>query len=156
RDACPLWVKSRHLQCKTSCLLYPQKRHQMRHNRMSAKGEKRTSGGTLDPRIDLTAKRRKVDGLGQKCVGTVFQRFALCVSIAIGRDHDDRNVRSSGLRFGQEFKSGHPRHINVGQNENEGDAAGISNAAKSNVSRLRKFHRETTLAQVAPEMRAEQ
>ena len=24
--ACPLWVKSRHLQCKTACPLYPRKR----------------------------------------------------------------------------------------------------------------------------------
>src|SRR5262249_37321718 len=27
---CPLWVKSGHVRCKTSCLLYPQKRPQKR------------------------------------------------------------------------------------------------------------------------------
>src|SRR5262245_60924994 len=26
RRGCPLWVKSRHMQCKTACPLYPQKR----------------------------------------------------------------------------------------------------------------------------------
>jgi len=42
RAQCPLWVKSRHVQCTTSCLLYPRKRHQLRHNGMSTKGQKRT------------------------------------------------------------------------------------------------------------------
>src|SRR5262249_1338676 len=40
--SCPRWVISGHVQRKTSCPLYPRKRHQMRHNRMSAKGQKRT------------------------------------------------------------------------------------------------------------------
>src|SRR5215813_3271707 len=39
---CPLWVISRHMQCTTSCPLYPRKRHQIRHNGMSAKGYKPT------------------------------------------------------------------------------------------------------------------
>src|SRR5215510_13843536 len=36
---CPLWVKSGHVRCKRSCLLYPRKRHQMPHMGMSAKGQ---------------------------------------------------------------------------------------------------------------------
>src|SRR5262245_17615207 len=36
---CPLWVKSRHVQCKTACPLYSRKRHQMRQMGMSAKGQ---------------------------------------------------------------------------------------------------------------------
>src|SRR5262249_26256166 len=40
---CPLWVKSGHMQCNRACPLYPRKRHQMRRNGMSAKGQKRTS-----------------------------------------------------------------------------------------------------------------
>ena len=39
--------------------------------------------------------------------------FDLIVSIAVGGDHDDRNVRSCRPRFGQEFKSAHPRHVDV-------------------------------------------
>src|SRR5262249_18457907 len=30
--SCPLWVKSRHVQCRSSCPLYTRKRHQMRHS----------------------------------------------------------------------------------------------------------------------------
>ena len=33
---CPLWVKSRHLQCTPSCLLYPRKRTCAAHYSMSA------------------------------------------------------------------------------------------------------------------------
>jgi len=35
---CPLWVKSRHLQCKTACQLYPRKRTFVSANQMSALG----------------------------------------------------------------------------------------------------------------------
>src|SRR5262245_4929649 len=31
KGECPLWVKSRHVQCTTACPLYPRKRHQTRH-----------------------------------------------------------------------------------------------------------------------------
>jgi hypothetical protein len=40
---CPLWVKSRHLQCTDPCPLYPQKRTCAVHQSMSAMGQKRTS-----------------------------------------------------------------------------------------------------------------
>src|SRR5262249_29579113 len=39
---CPLWAKSGHVRCKRACPLYPRKRHQVRHNGMSALGQKRT------------------------------------------------------------------------------------------------------------------
>ena len=42
---CPLWVISRHVRCTRRCPLYPRKRHQMRHNGMSALGHWRTSTG---------------------------------------------------------------------------------------------------------------
>src|SRR5262245_954810 len=41
-SGCPLWVTSGHVQCKQACPLYPRKRHQMRHNGMSVKRQKRT------------------------------------------------------------------------------------------------------------------
>jgi len=37
---CPLWVKSRHIQCTTPCPLYPRKRTPERPGGMSAKGQK--------------------------------------------------------------------------------------------------------------------
>src|SRR5262245_14247495 len=65
QSACPLWVRSRHVQRTSSCPLYPRKRHQMRHSGMSALGQKRTSrnhsinssaremsaGGTVSPSV---------------------------------------------------------------------------------------------------------
>src|SRR5262245_44995486 len=41
---CPLWVRSRHVQCKTSCLLCPRKRTCEVQTGMSALGQKRTCG----------------------------------------------------------------------------------------------------------------
>src|SRR5262245_45133498 len=40
---CPLWVISRHLQCKMACPLYPRKRTCAVQKGMSATGQKRTS-----------------------------------------------------------------------------------------------------------------
>ena len=37
---CPLWVKSRHLQCKTPCPLYPQLRHRLRIFRCPLRAKK--------------------------------------------------------------------------------------------------------------------
>src|SRR5262245_16780644 len=42
---CPLWVKSRHVRCTSSCPLYYRKRHQMRHMEMSVLGHKQTLHG---------------------------------------------------------------------------------------------------------------
>src|SRR5262249_806327 len=39
RPTCPLWVKSGHVQRKTSCPLYPRNRHQKRTSGMSALGQ---------------------------------------------------------------------------------------------------------------------
>src|SRR5262249_9856646 len=41
---CPLWVKSRHVQRKKPCPLYPRKRPQMRH--MESTGQRRTLIGS--------------------------------------------------------------------------------------------------------------
>src|SRR5262245_35269440 len=86
---------------KRSCLLYPQKWTCAMHYLAYALGHKRTSGGTLDPRIDLAAKRYKIDRLGQKRLSTIFQCLSLCLGIAISGDHDDRYIGSSGLGFRQ-------------------------------------------------------
>src|SRR5262245_7861178 len=39
---CPLWIKSRHMECKTSCPLYPRKRTCALQLGMSDMGQKRT------------------------------------------------------------------------------------------------------------------
>ena len=61
----------------------------------------------------------EVDRLGQKRLGAILQRLALGLRIAIGGDHDDRNIGPHGLRLGQQFKPAHPRHVDVGQDQNE-------------------------------------
>ena len=43
RSQCPLWVKSRHVQCKTPCPLYPRKQTCAVQLGMSALAQKRTS-----------------------------------------------------------------------------------------------------------------
>src|SRR5262249_917844 len=122
---------------------------------MSALGQSRTSGGTLEPCVDLGAEEAKIDGLGEKRIRAALQHLALGVRIAIGSDHNDRNIRSSRLGFGQQLKPCHSRHVDVGQDQNEGHARGVSDTLKRHVAGLRKFHREATLPQVPPQIPAE-
>ena len=112
--------------------------------------------GAFNPHVDFTAERSKVDWLDQQRLGAVLQRLALRLLVAIGGDHDDGDVRSQCFGLGQEFKAAHPRHIDVGQNQNERPVASIGDALKSHVSRLNKFHCEAASAEVAPELLAEQ
>src|SRR4029450_9523606 len=127
---------------------------------MSAKGKKRTFqrtaaqslGGACNACIDFATKRPEIDGLGKERFGASLQRLALGLGIAISGDHDDRHIGSSGLRFRQEFKTRHPRHIDVGQNEYERHVHCISDALERHAAGLSKIHPETTLAQIAPEL----
>ena len=75
--------------------------------------------GALDPRVDFAAQHAKIDGLGEKRISAALQCFALGVRIAIGSDHNDRNIGSSCLGFGQQFKPCHSRHVDVGQDQDE-------------------------------------
>ena len=60
------------------------------------------------------------------------------------------------LGLGQKFKAAHPRHVDVGQDQNERLVACIGDALKRHGSRLGKFHREATGAEIAPELLPEQ
>jgi hypothetical protein len=55
----------------------------------------------LNPRIDFVAERTKIDRLGKKGLSAILQRLALGLRIAIGRDHDNWNVRPHGLGLRQ-------------------------------------------------------
>ena len=89
-------------QYKGQCLLYyPRKRTCAVQLGMSALGQKRTSGGAHDTRIDFATKRRKIDGFGQKRFGAIFQSFALCIRVTIGGNHDYRDLRPGGFGFWQ-------------------------------------------------------
>ena len=51
--------------------------------------------------VDLAAKRNKIDGLCQECLGTAFHGFSPGIRVAIGGDHDDGDVRSRSLGLRQ-------------------------------------------------------
>jgi hypothetical protein len=57
--------------------------------------------GPLDTTVDLAAKRNKIDGLGQKRLGSAFEGLSLGTSVPVGGDHDDGDVRSRSLGFRQ-------------------------------------------------------
>src|SRR5450759_1761210 len=114
------------------------------------------SCGALNPRFDFAAKRPEIDRLGQKCLSAVLQRLTLRLRIAISSDHDDWNIRPHGLRFGQKLKAAHPRHVDVGKDQNERLVSGLGDALKCQAGRLCKIHRESTCAEVMPELLAEQ
>ena len=98
----------------------------------------------------------EVDRLGEQRLGAIFQRLALGLGIAIGGDHDDRDIRSGSLGLGQEFKPAHPRHVDVGQDQDERSVAGIADALKRRRRGLGKFHGKAASAEIAPELLAEQ
>src|SRR5215831_14367940 len=70
--------------------------------------------GAFDPRADFAAKHPKIDRFCKKRFRAALQCLALGVRIAIGSDHNDRNIRSSCLGFGQQLKPCHSRHVDVG------------------------------------------
>jgi hypothetical protein len=53
-----------------------------------------SSCGAFNLPVDFAAEHYKVDRLSEKCLSAILKRFALCLRIAIGSDHDDRDVRS--------------------------------------------------------------
>jgi len=55
---------------------------------------------------------------------------------------------SGQSRFGfrEQFQTGHPRHIDVGQNQDERHASRICNVLKGYIARWRKSHREAASA----------
>ena len=77
------------------------------------------SSSAFNPLVDLITKRCKVDWLGQKRLSAVLQRLTLRLRIAIGGDHDDWDVWSQRLGLGQEFKTAHARHVDVGEYQDE-------------------------------------
>src|SRR5450756_1979636 len=109
-----------------------------------------------DAHVDFAAERPKIDRLGQKRLGAVLQRLTLRFRIAIGSDHDDWNIGPHGLRLGQELKAAHPRHVDVGQDQNDWHVRRISDALKCHGAGLGKLHCKAASAEVMPELLAEQ
>jgi hypothetical protein len=103
-------------------VLYTRKRTLMSAIGMSAKGHKRTleqtdlevfdaSCGSFNPRVDFAAKHPKIDRFGEKRFGATIQGLALGLYVAVGGDHDNRDLRSKRFGLGQQFKAAHSRHV---------------------------------------------
>jgi hypothetical protein len=60
----------------------------------------------------------RIDRLGQKRFRAILKRLTLGFRIAVGSDHDDRNIRPNGLCLGKQLKAAHPRHVDVGKDQN--------------------------------------
>src|SRR5262245_44154008 len=103
-------------------------------NRSAALG----SGDACNARIDFATKCPEIDGLGEKRFGATLHRLALSLGISVRGNHNYRDVRSSGFGFGQELKTSHAWHVDVGQDQNERYARRISDALKCRVTGLGK------------------
>src|SRR5262249_39958178 len=110
------------------------------------------SCGLLDARVDLVAKQYKIDRLRKQRVSATFERFALCFSVTIGCDHDDRHVRPGLLGLGQKLKPAHSRHVDIGQDQYERSIARIADTLQRDGSGLREFHGKATGAEIASKM----
>jgi hypothetical protein len=83
---------------------------------MSALGESERYiqlGCLGDPRVDFAAKHPKINRFCKKRFGAALQGLALSLGIPVGGDHYDRDVRSNCFGFRQQFKAGHPRHVEI-------------------------------------------
>jgi|tagenome__1003787_1003787.scaffolds.fasta_scaffold20965165_6 hypothetical protein len=60
--------------------------------------------GPCNTAVDLAPKRKKIDRLGQECLGDPFQGFPPHTVVAIGRDHDHWDVRPCRC-LRQQFKT---------------------------------------------------
>ena len=80
-------------------LLRGQWRHSALRQSRAGSGEETELGGAFDPCVDFTAQGAEIDRLGQKRLGAALKRLALGFRIAVGSDHDDRDVRPQGLRL---------------------------------------------------------
>jgi hypothetical protein len=78
------------------------------------------------------------------------------IHIAVGGDHDDRDIRSQCFGLGQEFKTAHPRHVDVGQDQDESTVACIGDALKCYGGGLGKLHGEPASAKVVSKLLSEQ
>ena len=80
----------------------------------------------------------KVDRFGEQCLSAILQSFAFRLRIAIGSDQDDWNVRLQSFGLGQEFKTAHPWHVDVGQDQDERYPRRIGDALECHGGGLRK------------------
>jgi len=67
--------------------------------------------------VDLAAKLNKVDRFGQHCLGATFHSLSSGFGISICGYHDHGNIRTCRFCLGQHFKSAHPGHVDVGQDQ---------------------------------------
>src|SRR6476619_696228 len=88
--------ESGHVQYTCLCLLWANSGHS---------GRSRLCG-PFDTCVDFATERSEIDRLGEERLGSALQGLALCVGIAVGGDHDDRDVGSNRLSLGEHFKTG--------------------------------------------------
>src|SRR5215510_7753872 len=74
RGACPLWVKSGHMQCNRACPLYPRKRTCAPQLGMSALGHKRTFRSAIVTKVDRAAHRARFIRFTPKSGHFVYHR----------------------------------------------------------------------------------
>src|SRR6266403_975659 len=106
--------------------------------------------------VDLAAKHDKIDGLGQKCLGSAFQGFSPGIRVAVGGDHNNGDVGSCCLGLRQKLKTGHSRHVDVGKDQDQRCPRRITDQPKRAVCRLGKIHCEAVGAEIASKLLSKQ
>src|SRR5205823_3575344 len=114
------------------------------------------SCGLLEPRIDLMAQQREIDRLSQKTNRAALDGLAPGVGIAIGGDHDHRDLGPLRAHPWQHLKPAHAGHVDIGQNQYQRGIGDVGGADQRRRRRGRKLHQETPGAQIAPELLTEQ
>ncbi len=83
-------------------------------------------------------------------------RHVLGFRVPMGGDHDNRHIGTGGLGLGKQLQSGHPWHIDVGQDQDDRDTGHVINMLERGFAGLGKFHRETTRSKVTAKLLTKQ
>ena len=102
----------------------------------------RGSCGLLNPCVDLLAHLLKIDRLGQQSRRAPLDRLPARFGVAIGRDHDDRNIGPRRAHHRQQIEPAHAGHIDIGEDQDQLRILDGGRARESLVRRQSKLHLE--------------
>src|SRR2546423_1240825 len=109
-----------------------------------------------DGLVDGHFEVAEVNRFGEKIERSAIHRRADVANVAIGRDNDGGLLGFGLLQLLQHGHPGHPRHVDIGQDQYQRWIGDIGGADQRRWRRGRKLHQETPGAQIAPELLTEQ
>jgi len=118
----------------------------------SSGASSRRLGRLVQPLFYFLSQEAEIDGLRKqsgcpKCGRSPSGRF-----VPIGGDHDDGNAWTFRFHLGKHFKSGHARHVDIGQDQDQRRVRNRFHLLQRSRRRQGKFHHEASRPQIPAEL----